>query len=115
MSGRGDDKVERGISAALAKGPHDFLALIAALRKTLPGLLRLREGLVHAVLLYCVRRGRVLVGGPSPRGLASYRLLDTPEPAAARDIPPLGPVDDASIARTALRTVSTACRPSRPT
>lgn len=82
VSGQGDDKAERALERALARGPLDVLDLVGAVRTAAPRLVELREGAVHALLHRLVRAQRILPGGRSARGLVLYRMADTPEPAA---------------------------------
>jgi len=84
MSGQGDDKADRIVQGALAGGPADILDLLTPLRKQMPAILALHEGVVHAVLQRAVKQGTVLVAGRSARGLTLYRMAGRPEPGRAR-------------------------------
>ena len=93
MSGRGDDKAEQLLGAALAAGPLDVLDLLRALRRDLPGPLGRQEGAVHALVHRLVRAGEVEVGGTSPRGLTLYRAARSTAPGEAPAPPEPGPLE----------------------
>jgi hypothetical protein len=101
MSGHGDQRAERILGRALEGGPRDVLGLLRALRRDMPGPLAGREGSVHALLRRLLRRGTLVAGGVSPRGLTLYRLAEAEAPPEA-ERPDPGPLD-AALAKKALR------------
>lgn len=102
MSGQGDERAERILAQAVAKGPRDILGLLRALRRDMAHAIQRREGLVHVFVHRMLRDGRLEAGGQSEAGLVLYRAADADSTPQARVEAREG-TDDAQVARTALK------------